>query len=71
MQFFLRHSGGDLARAEVGTTGVDQLVNLDATWDSTYRGGPVWVEAYLSGDTGNLEVKRFTSNFSGHLVYQK
>lgn len=71
VQFFLRHSGGDIARAEVGTTGGDQLVNLDATWDSTYRGGPVWVDAFLTAGLGDLEVRYFTSNFSGHLVYQK
>ena len=72
VQFFLRHSGGDLARAEVDTSGSGyEFVNMDATWDSTYRGGPVWVNAFLSGSDGNLEVKYLTSNFSGHLVYQK
>jgi hypothetical protein len=67
-QVFLRGGGGDFTRYQTsalqGSLGTVTLTaNVKAV---TYGAGPIWVEVYSSN---GIEISRFTSQFSAHLVY--
>ncbi|NND60893.1 MAG: collagen-like protein [Gammaproteobacteria bacterium] len=64
LQIFLRSGGGDMTRYE--TTDLAQESGTISLSVVHKGGGPVWIEFYNSSP---ICYSRFTSQFSGHLVY--
>jgi hypothetical protein len=68
LQAFLRNGGGDFVRSETVIIASSWgTVSLSATMKALGAGeGPYWVEVFTNQ---NIDIERFTSSFSGHLVY--
>jgi hypothetical protein len=70
VQFWINQAGTNVAQTVVATTGGRQVVTLSATWDNStgapYGGGPFEVKTFLTG--GTMNISRFDSVYSGHLV---
>ncbi len=65
LQVFLRSGGGDMSRAEIRAPQSDGEVTISIVHKTS--GGPVWVELW---SYYGFEMSRFTSSFSGALLYQ-